>query len=452
MINSVIRNRKKQGYVSNSTLLLIAFATTFFPRIIDAAGAPSIINFAHFALLPICCAIVILTTKVKNKQQINLVQLLFFVSLLFLAEMMASALLNGAGAINVILAFLLLIEPFLFLLTLICLPILAPEKLQRFKVWIVSFAAIHIFLAFCQKIMLTLGILARTDMTEADNVQGVFYLSGAGHVVAASVSMSFGLFFLIAFKKAPLWLRIAFLAAGFTHLILADAKQVLLVWFLAWFLLIIVKLNNIRTTINYLCLAGVAAISLFWCIENVEAFRAFKTWIRPGYYGPDGIATQLKISGIKAIASYYETHLHWLLGLGPGHTVGRLGGWILSKYGSMLAPLGATTHPVSNQVFDAWRESWLDSSFFSPLFGWAGIWGNFGFLGLGIYLYLCYLVWQKLCLDDFSKFMMLTVMIHGFIFTQMEEPAYMLSIACLIGLRWQDCQYRKIEEFVRKPD
>ena len=441
----MVKNKKKPGLISNSSLILISFAVTFFPRIIDAAGAPAAINFAHFAVLPICCIIVIATTPVRNRQQINLVQLILFGLLVFLAEMMASALLNGAGFINVILAFLLLAEPFLFLLTLICIPILSPEKLEKFKLWIVSFAAIHIGLAFCQKILLTLGILKRTDMTEADNVQGVFYLSGGGHVVAASVSLSFGLYFWLTFKKAPLWLRIAFLSAGFTHVIFADAKQVLVVWFMAWFLLIAFKLNNIKTTINYLCLAAIAALALFWCIENVEAFRAFKTWIRPGYYGPDGLATQLKISGIKIIASYYETPLHWLLGLGPGHTVGRLGGWILSKYGSLFAPLGATTHPVSNEVFDYWRSTWLDSSFFSPLFGWAGIWGNFGFLGLGIYSYLCYLVWHKLCVDDFSKFMMLTVMIHGFIFTQMEEPGYMLSIACLIGLRWQDSQYQKVE-------
>lgn len=75
---------------------------------------------------------------------------------------------------------------------------------------------------------------------------------------------------------------------------------------------------------------------------------------------------------------------------------------------------------------------------FSPLFGWAGIWGNLGFLGLAAYLYLSFLVWRKLCLDDFSKFLLLSVFAFGLIFSQMEEPGYMLFVATIIGLQWQE--------------
>jgi hypothetical protein len=75
---------------------------------------------------------------------------------------------------------------------------------------------------------------------------------------------------------------------------------------------------------------------------------------------------------------------------------------------------------------------------FSPLFGWAGIWGDLGFLGLATYLWLGWLVWQKLCLDDFSKFLLLTIVVNGLILSQMEEPGYMLYIAMIIGLQWQE--------------
>ena len=83
---------------------------------------------------------------------------------------------------------------------------------------------------------------------------------------------------------------------------------------------------------------------------------------------------------------------------------------------------------------------WLTSgsSLFSPIFGWAGIWGDLGLLGLGAYLYLGHLVWKYFCLNDTLKLMMLSIFVIGCIFTQMEEPGYMISIAFLLGLPWHE--------------
>lgn len=112
---------------------------------------------------------------------------------------------------------------------------------------------------------------------------------------------------------------------------------------------------------------------------------------------------------------------------------------MLKEYEDLLIPLGATTHPASFAVWTEVGASWLgdQSSMFSPLFGWAGIWGDLGFLGLGAYLYLGYIVWSKLCSDDFSKLLVLNVFVTGLVFSQMEEPSYMLYIVMVIGLRWQ---------------
>jgi hypothetical protein len=113
---------------------------------------------------------------------------------------------------------------------------------------------------------------------------------------------------------------------------------------------------------------------------------------------------------------------------------------MLVDYWNLLGPLGATIHPASQAVWVTWRGYYLDSSFFSPLWGWVGIWGDSGLLGLAAYLYLGSIVWRRLCTDDFSKFMLLTVLVNGFIFTLMEEPGYMLSMAMVVGLRWQEHQ------------
>lgn len=445
-MNNIPRN-KKLGFVKNSTLILIAFGTAFFPRIISAVGFPSAVNFVHLLIVPLVCTIVFATTKVKNRTQILISQSLLLSLFALLGVMTASAFYNSAGVINVFIAFILLSEPFVFLAAIVCLP-LSQKRLRKLKVLVLCFAFVHVILAYIQKILLSLHILSRSDMTVADNVQGVFYLSGGGHVVGASVSMSFALYYLICSKNVSLWIRISAFMGSFIHLLLADAKQVVVVWLIAWLILILAKLDDIVVLIKYLILIILVSTVLFWCIQNLEAFRAFKTWIRPGLYGIDGLATQQKISSIKIISSYHDLPLNWLFGIGPGHTVTRLGAWMLEKYKDLLIPLGATVHPVSQKVMTIAKDSWLDSSFFSPLFGWAGIWGDIGIAGLCTYIYVCSIVWCRLCLDDFSKFMVITVMIHGFIFTQMEEPGYMLSIAFLIGLKWQEYQVQVKNKFL----
>ena len=79
---------------------------------------------------------------------------------------------------------------------------------------------------------------------------------------------------------------------------------------------------------------------------------------------------------------------------------------------------------------------------FLPFFGWAGIWGDLGFLGLGAYLYVASIVWRKICWNNMSRFLLLNVFSFGLIFTQMEEPGFMLFIAALIGLQWQESQHK----------
>ena len=46
---------KNDGYLRNSTLILLGFASAFFPRLLTTLGAPSPINFAHFAIIPVAC-------------------------------------------------------------------------------------------------------------------------------------------------------------------------------------------------------------------------------------------------------------------------------------------------------------------------------------------------------------------------------------------------------------
>ena len=200
---------------------------------------------------------------------------------------------------------------------------------------------------------------------------------------------------------------------------------------------ILVKLSNFLSAIS------IFGYGFLWCVQNLEAFAGFTAWARPELYGPDGEAWHTKFYSVRSILSHYQSSLNWLFGLGPGHTVSRLGVWFLRDYWFILGPLGATTNPISQNTMESC--SWLcsGSTLFMPIFGWAGIWGDLGLLGVGAYLFLCYLAWQNFGLNDSLKVTLLTVFVLGFIFTQMEEPGFMLSIALIIGLAWQERQLKK---------
>lgn len=117
---------------------------------------------------------------------------------------------------------------------------------------------------------------------------------------------------------------------------------------------------------------------------------------------------------------------------------------MIRDYASLLNPLGATRHPVVSSVWSYWNGSYLNSSFFSPFWGWAGVWGDVGFIGLGIYAGLWWLLWTRVCVDDLSRFLLLNVLVNGFIFTTMEEPGFMLAVAMLLGLRWHELNPRTV--------
>lgn len=438
---------QKSSLVSNSTLLLLAFASAFFPRLLDTLGAPSAINFLHFATVPLVFAWILLQRPINDRQHLYNCKALLTGIFIFLIITIASALLNNAGAINVLLSFLILTEPFMFLLALVWAPI-SSKHLERLQTWVFRFSVFHIFLAFAQKVLVDSGLLTNDRLgIPQDNIQGVFYLSGSGHVVGSSVSVAFVLYYLLNFKRSPIWLRCSITLAAIVQNVFAETKQVILVCLVSFAVLTLLRARNIKVILQYF-ISFILVISVFWWLtQNVEAFRGYNTWADPALYGSNGEATDLKLSSIHIILSHYFSPLNWLLGLGPGHTVGRLGGWMLEKYADLLTPFGATVHSVSKET---WAMVWGTrlgprSSMFSPLWGWAGVWGDLGFLGLGTYLYLFYLLLFRLCKDDFSKFLVIQIFVNGLIFSQMEEPGYTLYTIFLIALIWHQ------KRLARKP-
>ena len=435
------KSEKRKGYIQLSTLLLFAFSSCFFSRVLLLLKFPSIVTLLYLVIVPSICIFTLVKTKVKDRNQIAIVKELFVALVVFFAVNLSSGILNNAGLINVCLNCLFFCAHFLFLIALISLP-LTPEKLTRFRAYIVAASFANTLFAYVQRYGLRLHLRSGLE----DNIKGVFIEGGAGHVLGASVALTFGVYYFVAAKNLPLWFRVSVVLAMFWHMNMADAKQVMLVFMIAGLLLLLLKLKDIGEAIKYLTILVVLGYAFFWATQNIPALSSFNTWMRPEIYGPEGEATLLKTATFRIVPIYYDSLLHPWLGLGPGHTVGRLGGWMLAKYANLLEPLGSTTHPASRAVWQAVGKSWLgdQSSMFSPFFGWAAIWGDLGWLGLGTFFYIWFVVWRRLCFDDVSKFLALTPLVFGLIFTQMEEPGYTIYVATIIGLRWQERQCQKL--------
>ena len=439
MLSTYAQN--KRGFYRGTTLVSISFSVAFFSRIFcTVTRLPSALNHLHFLVVPLIAAIILVTAKPKDKRQIDIVWILFSGLLILFGLIIASALINSAGVVNAVFLFMMLGSPFILLLSIIALP-MSEQSFERFRKWIVTASFINMLLAFIQRPLLLSGRITADGLDATDGMSGVFFPSGAGNYVSTTVSVYFSLYYLIFANAAPRWLRVGTILAALWQLQLSDSKQVLFVLFCGGGLLILANIKNGSKALGYTIMMIVLIAAFYWCVQNIDAFSAFNVYLdKDGIHEPDGEAIRIKPIAFGIIISHYTSPLNWLLGLGPGHTVGRLGGWLLQENWSILSPLGATLHPASEQVLQESYNSWLalESTFYSPMFGWAGIWGDLGILGLGAYLFIAYVIWRYLCFDNFSRFLLLSTAVFGFIFTQMEEPGYMLYTASLIGLRWQE--------------
>lgn len=424
--------------IKNSNLLLVAFASVFFSRVIHALGFPAIINFVHLILVPVVCWRVLLTNRPKQRIYSSIINPIL-IGLYFLLLMMTiSALINQVGFINIILEFILFVEPFMFVLAIVSFPI-ASESIKNYRTWIYRFGIAMLIFAYMQRFVFH---LEKTG-NQYDNIKGVFIAEGAGHYVGAAVSLTFGIYYFtsIAGDRSK-WARITILVLAVGEVIIAGRRQTFLAFIVALMILSIFDAKNIKKILIYFSIIIGSCILLF--VAAFTVFPSLTTWFRSDIIQP---FIDLKFSPFQVIPAHYKSYLNILFGVGPGHSVDRLGGWMLQTWGywDLLSPLGATRSMIGNEVWDVVSRNWLgdQSTFFSPFFSWAGVWGDLGFVGLGAYIFLGFLLWKLVCLDRVAKFFLLTVFVFGWIFTWLEEPAYMNLIGILLGLRWHEIEEKK---------
>lgn len=433
-----VRPQKQQ--LSLSLLVMLAFASAFHVRLLLLVHFPGAVNVLHVAIIPLVCGCVLWKTRIRDRVQLRLCYQLLLMLLIFLGVNFLSAIVNHGGLVNVGLNFLFFAQHFLILLAILALRS-DRTMILRLRAFLIGSSFLNLACAYGQRYIWQLHL--RSGL--ADNIKGVFIDGGAGHVVGASVSLTFGMYYFHVAKHQPLWLRGLLALLCFWHMVIADAKQVLLVFGVSALLWFFSQIKDPLNLLKYVVGSSFLAAAFWWCMVNVPAFDAFNTWLRSDIYGPDGEATALKTVTFRIVSEYFQSPFHGLVGLGPGHTVGRLGGWMLGKYQGWLQPFGATVHDASREVWAAVGASWLgdQSSMFSPLFGWAGLWGDLGWLGLISFGGIWWVVWQHIAITPLARFFLINPLVFGLVFSQMEEPGYMAYLSVIFALLWHEDYFQR---------
>jgi hypothetical protein len=413
----------------SSSLIILTFGVAFYPRVLAAMKIPSIVNFLHFG----CILLLLIFTlpRIRSRLQAGISSRILYGLYAILLVISASAFWNNAGVINIVLDFLLLSEPFILLLAIVGLR-MNTESIRRFHWVLISSGIINALFAYVQYFVLKMHLTGGPDA-----IKGVFLNQGAGHHVGGAVALTSVVYLfnqpVIRSVGVKILLTMMLIPQTFP---MSDSKQVIVVFLGSMALLTLTKVKKIFEVLKYMVLTLGAIAAVYWVIINL--FPTLRYWLNITLLID---SFEAKFSVFSIINHYFTSPVNWLIGLGPGHTIGRLG-WLIPDYAAILQPLGVTSTPVTAAIFaendtNPLTNAVTGSSMFSLTFSWAGVWGDLGVLGVGVYLYLWWVTWRQICVDQFSKFLVLNMLIFGGIFSWLEEPGYMLFVISIIGLQWQ---------------
>ena len=169
------KKQNKNGVIDNISLIILAFSVVFYSRIFcSITRAPSILNLAHFVVVPFVLGVVLFTSRAKDRKQIAIVYSFLCRLVIFLIAVLLSALWNNTGLINAVVSFMMLAEPFMFLLAIVCIP-MSFESITRIKKWLMWSVLINFVLAAVQKPLIDAGKLYAKGLNGTDGCGGVFF-------------------------------------------------------------------------------------------------------------------------------------------------------------------------------------------------------------------------------------------------------------------------------------
>ena len=237
-------------------------------------------------------------------------------------------------------------------------------------------------------------------------------------------------------KKRLIWLTAGVVL--FVIPVLADAKQVIIAFLPALFLLLFTTLTiHWKRAVLVLPVLSGAVLGSF---SYYRPLRMVLDWtlISQGAFG--------KIEALYLIARKFQARpAGWFLGLGPGNSISRIA--FLAIEESVVKP-GSPTNlvelrpaPATRELLQLTASNWLfsASSVWSGISSWLGLFGDLGFPGIGIYIWICTWLWKNMPRGHSweaaaARAVMVMAGVLGFLFSWLEEPGFMLTVALVVAL------------------
>jgi hypothetical protein len=407
-------------------LVVCGVAAATVSRVAVYFGLPSFLNFVHFPLILGGATLAWLSPERSRTLGRTIGRGL----LAFLLVCLISWLLNTGEVLRPLFDWLVFMEPFLAIYTLVMAP---PPLRFRNRYWI--------FVGALAALQFPFGIWQFITLGWSDVVQGTFIGQGAGAHIAGGCALlgvliaigvavyetSFG-------KKAALLSGAALL---FVIPVLGDAKQAILA-FVPAFLVTLAGASKFKLT-------RLVVPTLVGCSFLFAAFELYQPLqlILNGKLISQGVSG--KTAGVITLARFLtKTPTGWLFGIGPGNSVSRValltsGGMVSSD--SPLSSLGLRVSPTTDELIRTTDTNYVysSSSAFSTQGSWQGLIGDVGPIGLAVYVMLGWTIWRTIrgatgWRPVVAQSAIVMSVLLGGIYSWLEEPGFTLLVAFILGL------------------
>lgn len=403
-------------------LIIGTITLTLCSRVLLLVGAPSLVNYAHFGLMLITIISVALRRIVLRWQSDPMANRIYLGLTIFTVWILASALINEWHALRPVVFWLLFAEPFLILAFMLNLH---ERGRKRVRNALLVLAVIQIPFALTQFAQYGTG----------DFVKGTMIAQGAGHHVLGAVGIM-GAALFIADPRRAWWGR--FILLGLVPLLLglgimSDAKQVYGAFAVAAipFVLPLVRsrLPVVLVAIPLLIAVFVVGTSINSSLQNVT--------------DRDQVEGRLdqKFGYFERVME--EMHgVDWWIGKGPGNGLSRVALLTFPSYGNVPEFLVGSSQPDMAVPFveeeqDKIRRK-MDTSAGSAFSSVLGLFTEIGIVGCVVYLSLGRQVWKVAARcppfeKNIGQSMLIMALVLGAIYTWLDEPAFVVYLAALIG-------------------
>jgi hypothetical protein len=390
-------------------VVVLALGAMFVSRLLVLGGFPSMVAFAHFPLAMIALIkLMQLPAERSNWRLLACILASFALSLL-------SAVLTTWEAFRPFLAWLTLIEPFIFFGLVAAMPLASKHMLRKLLLGI----------AIAQ---LPFALLQFTAYGLGDHVQGTLIGQGAGHHIMGAICAAAGWLILWANgRRTATWVMVA--AALLVVGILADAKQVYGALIAGMLLVGMIQFRHLGPSLIAPAMVMIAVV-----------FVSAHFYAPMGRVVDTGLGEQLFGNKVNQIAEVSDAMGlgRSFTGLGAGNGLSRAALSSVPGYGSVPTlivgddPAPIADHALAN--YDAGNVS----SAASPFSSWLGIYSDLGLLGIAIYLALAALVvYQLRTASEEHRRVSYTLIafaaVLGYVFTWLEEPAFTVFLAVLMA-------------------